>query len=225
MRTFTQALAIAGCMIFLTTQTPANAAVVLDQEYLPPPGAPSGGNAVSRNSPTSINAAGQTFTVGVTGTLSSIVVEIVKSSAAIIADLVLDLRTPDGALPGLPGATLASVAVAGTDITTGTSLVSFDLSGAGISVTSGDFLSFVLTSDTLHAGPGPYFANNSGVGGGYSGGEGYRTTLGDGTNFVSTLDYRFQTFVDTAVPEAGSFFLLAASLAGLRLVRRRARRA
>jgi hypothetical protein len=204
----------------LTAVGSANAAPVLDQEYSPDPNTPPVGHAaVGQNSVSRILNRGQTFTIGITGILSAIEVRVAKNPN-IIEDLTLDLRTTNGSLPGLAGATLATAVLSAGDIPDSvTSFISFDLSAAGIDVTAGDFLSFVLSSPTLHSNPASYFISNSGAEGGYDGGEGFWASYQDGNNFEVLNDLFFRTFVE--VSEPGSLAVLGLGLFVLASARRR----
>lgn len=206
----------------LTVVGPANATPVLDQEYSPDPSLPPSGHAaVGHNFRGGIFNIAQTFTVGVTGVLSSIEV-VVRKHPDIFENLTLDIRTPNGSLPGLAGATLATAVLSPGDIPDSvTSFVSFDLSGAGFDVTAGDFLSFVLSSPTLHSSPASYFISDSAAEGGYDGGEGFWASFQDGNNFEVRSDLFFRTFVD--VPEPGAVIPLIAGLAVIGLARQRRR--
>jgi hypothetical protein len=203
----------------LTAVAPANATPVLDQEYSPDPSLPPSGNAaVGQNFLGAIFNIGQTFTVGETGVLSAIEVR-VRKAPAIFESLTLDLRTPDGSLPGLAGATLATAVLSARDIPDSvTSFISFDLSGAGIDVTAGDFLSFVLSSPTLHSSPASYFISDSGAEGGYDDGEGFWASFQDGNNFEVRSDLFYRTFVD--VPEPAPLAVLALGIVAMASARR-----
>ena len=161
---------------------------------------------------------GQTFTVGLTGVLSSIEVRVLKDTD-IFESLTLDLRTPNGTLPGLAAATLATAVLSPGDIPNAvTSFVSFDLSGAGIAVTAGDFLSFVLSSPSQHRSPASYTITNSGAEGGYDGGDGFLGRGPGGNTFTVTNDLFFRTFVD--VPEPAPLAVLALGIVVLVSARR-----
>lgn len=215
----------AACVVaalLLATAAPAKAVVLLDQEYVPdltlPP---SGHSAVGQFSPTSLLVAGQTFTTGLTGVLSSIEIFLTRSRTT-VEDLTLDIRTPNGVFPGLPGATLASASRTASSIALGSAVsVSFDLSAANLAVSAGDFLSFVLSSPTDHVTEGSYNVRQSGAEGGYAGGTGYTAQLGNGTNFSPSLNLLFRSFVDVEVSEPGAIIPLIAGLAVIGLARRR----
>ncbi len=88
--------------LILATVGPAKAIAVLDQEYVPDNSLPPAGNAaIGQDFRSNQFTMGQTFTVGVTGTLAAIEVFVAKPSG-ILEDLTLDIRTPAGTLPGLP---------------------------------------------------------------------------------------------------------------------------
>lgn len=185
----------------LTTTGPASAVIVLDQEYSPDPSlSPSGGAIVGQDIRDTVFKMGQTFTVGVTGVLSAIEVRAFKD-AAIFENLTLDLRTPDGSLPGPASAILATAVLSAGDIPNSiTSFISFDLRGADIAVAAGDFLSFVLSSPSDHRDPASYLITNSGAEGGYSGGDGFLGRGPGGDTFAVTNDLFFRTFVDIPAP-------------------------
>lgn len=216
---FCAAIAIA---FMLAVAGPANATPVLDQEYSPDPAVPPVGSAiVGHDIRNTIFNMGQTFTVGVTGILAAIEIR-VRKDAAIFEDLTLDLRTPNGSLPGLAAATLATAVLSAGDIPdTVFSFVSFDISGAGIDVTAGDFLSFVLSSPTQHRSPASYVIANSGAEGGYSGGDGFLAHYQDGNNFTINSDLFFRTFVE--VPAPGALAILGLGVFCIAATRRRNR--
>lgn len=205
--------------LMLTATAPASAVVVLDQEYSPDPSLPpSGGAIVGQDIRDTVFKMGQTFTVGLTGVLSAIEVRAFKD-AAIFENLTLDLRTPNGSLPGLAGATLASAVLSAGDIPDSiASFISFDLSGADIAVTAGDFLSFVLSSPSDHRNPASYIITNSGAEGGYDSGDGFLGRGPGGNTFSATNDLFFRTFVD--VPEPTPLAVMALGVLALATRRR-----
>ena len=133
----------------------------------------------------------QSFTVGISGKLSSIEVS-AKQAAAGTADLVLTVI--DG-LPGV-GAVLATSAVPRSAVPTsgGFGFVAFDLTSADISVSVGDVLSFII-------GVGSQY--NAGITGDvYAGGTEFSFS---GGWFPINADVAFRTFVEVELaPAAGT---------------------
>lgn len=87
----------------------------------------------------------QTFTVGITGTLTRVDVDISRGSTA---DLLFDIRPTVAGVPvESDGITLAAVTVPASNIPTTRGFFSVDINSFGVSVTAGEILAIVLRSD------------------------------------------------------------------------------
>jgi hypothetical protein len=166
---------------------------------------------------------GQTFTVGLTGTLTSFEIAVRTAAAGATNPLLVDLRTTTGGVPTTPDAganVLFSTTVSSGIGTTFTTLTF----APGLSVVAGDVLAIVLRSNDP-AIPGVYEWPGTAAGG-YAGGAAH-LRLGSGAWGTSTSigDLWFRTFVDpgttTPVPEPALAALLAAGLGLVALRRRR----
>ena len=198
----------------------AHAAVVLDQQH-------NFASAVADSTNGNISELGQTFTVGVTGTLDHIDVLMFR---------LLDIFDPTGdprlnlynTAAGVPtGAALATSLVPEAQVPVNAAgFVTFDLSAAGISVVAGDVLAFGIS--TL-SDPQPYFLPNdvdTGAVDDYGTGAAFRRFINPVTAWqplAPSQDHGFRTFVN-AVPEPSAFVLASIALFGVaRLVPRRKR--
>lgn len=161
---------------------------VLDQQHAPVGDFPTSAVANDR---TQI----QTFTVGITGTLTRIEVEVSRETDT-VDDLVLSLWTTDAS--GLPDELLATASVPASAVELHhPSFVSFDLSSAGVSVTAGDLLAITLDSDAPN-NPDTLFAERYAweYGGFYPFGNAY-TQIGT-TISAQFEDFHFKTYVEPA---------------------------
>lgn len=190
----------------------AQATVVLDQSSTA--GLSVGSAAIFDNTPALNQTVSQTFTVGVSGVLDRI--DVFGLFLRGTGQLPLSLQLRDVSA-GQPGATVfATTSVNVGDIVGGTA--SFDLNGFGLAFTSGDLLSFSLTTDSDLGND--YFA--SFFSGAYAPGEGLRRLNGGPYEVHSEgADVHFQTFVDDAAPvtEPGMALILCLGLAGISFAR------
>jgi hypothetical protein len=138
----------------------------------------------------------QTFTVGVTGTLSRVDLRVRRPDASTTAPLLLDIRSTSAGGPVEPNApVLASVSIPASTIPivslASTPFTSFDLSAANLQVAAGDILAVVLRS----ANPYEWAISNSG---GYSAGSEFvRSPVTSHQWDLGALDddFAFRTFV------------------------------
>ena len=157
----------------------------------------------------------QTFTVGLTGELTRIDVQVAKGSNT-VENLVLSLWSTDSA--GLPKDMLASGSVPPSAIGSGglqPPFVTFDLNAAALPVSSGELLAIVLDSSAPNNPP--FFSERYEweIGGQYDRGTAY-TRLGSAF-FAASDDFHFKTFV--SVPEPSAWVILAVGLCGFYLRR------
>jgi PEP-CTERM motif len=203
-------LLVVGAVVFFLATGRGEAGLILDQSY--DAFASGGGSFVSSDQLLS-----QTFTVGQSGLLAQVDVEVQLATIPPTDGLILSiLGTTGGATDSsnvLGSVSISPSSVQPFDSSNGT-FVSADVSGLGISVAPGDVLALELTYPT---GAGAYVWWDTDIGSGYSGGREFfvrppSTTWID----LDPYDAGFRTWVETApVPEPSSFMLLSIGCCGL----------
>jgi len=208
----TRSMTVAAMLMLLAGAfSHATAATILDQEYVA-----TVDDFVNRFSGVSedANRAAQTFTVGITGTLDRVDVQLCSNpnctmNVSFNPDLVDGLRILDTSVGGVPTSTLLTL-LTFTVLSDG--WVSFDLSASMLSVGAGDILAIEILGERDQSifwrGLEP---------GGYAAGARYiDSSAGSFTN-VDGTDLFFRTFVtpEQTVPEPTTLSLLGLGLAGL----------
>jgi hypothetical protein len=161
------------------------------------------------------NSFAQTFTVGITGILTSVEVELQDFSVAPPSLTIAITNTVLGA-PAFPPLVLGSTALATSGLTTAETWVAG--TGLSIPVTAGDLLAIVITLSNKTG-----WVNGPDV---YAGGMAFNAFGGAWLSF-DNIDRSFRTFVEpapAAVPEPASMFLLGLGLAGFWASRKHRRR-
>ena len=126
---------VAAGLLGLAATQAAQATPIVDQSNL---GTPIGPFATVYSAET----VGQTFTVGITGQLTSVGVEADKRGTPTV-NLTLQIEGVSGGVAN--GTVLASTSLAEASVNSG-ALSFFDISSANLSVTNGEVLAFVLSS-------------------------------------------------------------------------------
>jgi hypothetical protein len=165
----------------------------------------------------------QTFTVGVTGVLTQVDVEIRRDAG--IPDLLLDIRpTIEGVPVASDADALASFVIPSAGVPTDAAFLSTDLSAAQIAVSLGDVLAIVLRA------PGPGGPLNYSWQGSispplYGSGSGFFRGGGSPVWFPASsgpTDFSFQTFVEpAAVPEPSTLLLFLLGISAMGVVRKK----
>jgi hypothetical protein len=206
-------MAVAVILSLFSVSTVVLALPVLDQVYAPDPDI----------SGSAFDAMAQTFTVGITGTLTQIDVMLGRNTLNVPSgDFAFDVRTTDGVVPYLPD-TGPGILGEGTipidDVPGGTFQDTFfgiDLTSFGIFVDSGDVLAFV--------GRTFRYSFSGTTTDGYTGGSAFvrSTTTGNWTNWTDISDFAIRTYVDAEpVPEPTTMLLLSSGLISLAGIARR----
>jgi hypothetical protein len=147
------------------------------------------------DSGSSAQEVGETFTVGVDGTMSRIEVLLARAGFS-SANGVFRVYSTSG---GLPNASLGSAVINSAAVSTTTpTFISFDLNSFNIAARAGDMFAFGISSPD----GGLYFLPDSFQSNPYAGGTGVRRTLSapPGPWSIQTYDYSFKTYVNAASP-------------------------
>ena len=196
-----RAIPLVGWLLFAGI---VHAAPTIDQQHTPSGNFPA---LAVANDRTQI----QTFTVGITGAVTAIDVQVSREPLT-VENLVLSLWSTDAA--GLPLTRLATESVAPDPAFGSTGprpLIHLDLNAGGVEVTAGELLAIELNSNAANNPPfnERYLWE---IGGQYDRGAAY-TQIGP-SFFKQSDDFHFRTFV-TSGPEPGTLALLSTGLGGL----------
>jgi hypothetical protein len=182
----------------LSVALAADAAPILDQQH-------NFTSSVANSTNGNVAEVGQTFTVGVTGTLDHIDVLMFRVGGPFdpTADPIISIYATSGGLP--TGDPLATATTPETQVPLNTAdFVTFDLSAAALPVTAGTLMAFAIR--TL-SDPQPYFLLSDGAAG-YAAGAGVnRFPPSAWFAFSPPQDHGFRTFVEP-VPEPSSALLI-----------------
>jgi hypothetical protein len=182
------------------------AAQVIDQSYDP---GNNGGYTFNLNNPQA-----QSFTVGITGLLTQVDIRAYNFFGGANGPLNLRVHTFNPGAPPTLGSLLATASLPPSSVPSTSGFVSFDLTAAPPSVTSGQQLALVIST----TGTTSYLWEGR-VPGGYSSGQGYVVS---GNNLFNTgsganWDFGFRTYV---VPEPAGLTIIAIALGAAGMCRR-----
>ncbi len=208
MRHFFNHFALNAVVLFVMSTSVSQGVVTLDQQNVFP------NPSIGDNSSDAITY-GQTFTVGLEGTLSQVDVYLSRFGPT-TEDLVFQLFSTDS--NGLPLTQLGSnLTLAPANVsTTVPDFEIFDVSAFNIDVEVGDVLSFVITKNPNVSSFGyilPFSTTQL-----YSGGQPVQRIATWSAATGATRDYGFRTYVDV-IPEPGVLSMIAIS--SITLLRRR----
>jgi len=216
-------MAFAAAVVTILVGTTSHAGVIVaDQANLPPfttlSAAGFGGQT---------NERGQTFTVGIGGRLDSISVAIARLNAGQTNDVVFRIFDTVGAIPATER---AAITLSATTFSVGGGVldpfvfVNIPLASFNISVAPGDVLAFAAVT----SGSGFFSMQGGANSSPYASGNRIFRSLPSGSfqvnTFGPTVDFAFQTFVDTdpaTVPEPSTLALAGVGLLSLGLHRKR----
>ena len=179
-----------GMLISLAATITARGDVVLDQQH-------SFTSSIANSTTGDVTQVGQTFTVGVAGTLHHIDVFMFYLGGIFQPTGIPQLRVFNTS-DGLPtGAALTTVTNSPPAVPiNNAAFVTFDVSSAAIGVSAGQLLAFSVTASS---GIGPYFLpNDQGGPPGYPGGKAVVNYGSGWQNFTPLQDHSFQTYVTTS---------------------------
>ncbi len=187
--------------------------IVLDQQH-------SFTSSIGNSTNGDVSQMGQTFTVGIAGTLDHIDVLMFRLGGIFdpTGNPVMRVFNTSGGLP--TGSPLALVSIPEANVPlNAAAMVSFDLSSFGLAANPGSILAFSITAAS---GTGPYFLlTDQGQSIEYTGGDAVAMYGSNPWQLISpSQDHGFRTFVN-AIPEPATGMFLIGLLAGLKLRRPR----
>jgi hypothetical protein len=216
------ALAAAACVLVVS---PASATVVLDQASIPETGhTPFSGSVGFSVGP---NGLGQTFTVGVSGKLDHVAVDVENWSAGPASDLRFDLLDSSfGSIltRSIAGSAIPVLDFSGFDVA---NVINFDLRAAGINVLSGEQFILKVSSQPGNGAAPVWRASFGGSLISYPD-PSYSFDFPAGFPGPAQLGnkFGFRTYVETgAVPEPGAWAMMIMGLGMVGAVARQGRRA
>jgi hypothetical protein len=191
-------LLVMAIILSLVVASATRGAATVDQQY-------SFTSSIANSTNGDVTQIGETFTVGLAGTLDHIDVFMFRLNGIFdpTGDPRLSVWNTSGGLP--TGAALTSVTVSEPLVPlNNAAFVSFDVSAAGISVNVGDVLAFSVIAT---AGVGPYFLpNDQGQQPGYPGGAAVAMFGSNPWQFIPPpQDHSFRTFVNVAAQATADF--------------------
>lgn len=138
----------------------------------------------------------QTFTVGISGILDSIVLDLNYEDEVPIYDITVEIRTTTSGLPDGPASALGSVQFDTSVLTNTFTLYSVDFSSLSIPVSVGNQLAIVLTSEDDNDHDAKWRAAS---GNPYPGGMAYYDSGAGWETGGKDYDNYFQTYVEPSV--------------------------
>jgi hypothetical protein len=194
---------------FILAAGAASAAVVLDQSDLPQTGIIATANAGGLDLVSSY-ALGQTFTVGIAGTLDHIDMGLFNFGAPSPNDLTFQVLGPANNVLYSRSVSHTEIPVFGIGTTDWSQLFSFNVRPAGIAVTQGEVLKAIFTVAGQSQAPNASLLNQINNGQvSYAGGDGVAGLYGG--YYPTGVDFAFRTYVDNGAagtPEPGTWALM-----------------